>query len=237
MKKSISWIEFLITFGIFISVVLFIINRYVDFSQLIYNQIYHFTQIQKASTLALYILISDHLDYYEISKIFSKNYGNFLIRYNQYPFIIFLDRSYENVPCTNCIKFYNNNTKCYVFEQNSVNNVTSTFSVIVFSTKSPVLQNSNARYICYPYLNLSVAVLGSVRYYNYCDLELSGNSSIEICNIGRYILVDKYRSLLDFYLGKEKISPIGPEFGGSTTTVIFFKNVNSSIMLGILKVS
>jgi len=172
-KKSISWIEFLITFGIFISVILFIINRYLDFSQLVYNQIYQFVQIQKVSSLALYLLVNESTNYQNILETFRKNYKGFLFRYEQYPFIIFLDRSYEKASCINCIKFYNYNAECYVFEQNSTYDITSRLSVILFSTKDITLQG--AKYICYPYLNLSVAIFGSVRYYKYCDIELSGN--------------------------------------------------------------
>ena len=234
-KKSISWIEFLITFGIFISVILFIINRYLDFSQLVYNQIYQFVQIQKVSSLALYLLVNESTNYQNILETFRKNYKGFLFRYEQYPFIIFLDRSYEKASCINCIKFYNYNAECYVFEQNSTYDITSRLSVILFSTKDITLQG--AKYICYPYLNLSVAIFGSVRYYKYCDIELSGNSSVKICNVKKFIIIDKYRSFLDFYLGKRNISSIGPEFGGGVTTVIFFKNKEGYITLASLKVS
>jgi len=233
-KKSISWIEFLITFGIFISVILFIINRYLDFSQLVYNQIYQFVQIQKVSSLALYLLANESTNYLET---FRKNYKGFLFRYEQYPFIIFLDRSYEKASCINCIKFYNYNAECYVFEQNSTYDATSRLSVILFSTKDITLQGINSQYICYPYLNLSIAVFGSVRYYKYCDIELSGNSSVKICNVEKFIIIDKYKSFLDFYLGERNISSIGPEFGGRITTVIFFKNKEGYITLASLKVS
>jgi len=236
-RRGISWIEFLITFGIFISVVLFIVNRYIDFSQFIYDQIYQFIQLQKASSLALYILINESMTYQEISELFQKNYKNFLFRYEQYPFIIFLDKSYKNIPCSNCIKFYNYGVRCYKFEQNSTHNIISKLSLILFSTKDITLRGNNMQYICYPYLNLSVVFFKAVRRYKYCDIELFGNSSVEICNAEKFIIIDKYRSLLDFYLEEKKVSSIGPEFEGRATSVIFFKNKEGYIVLGSLKVA
>jgi len=76
----------------------------------------------------------------------------------------------------------------------------------------------------------------SVRYYKYCDIELVGNSSVRICNVKKFIIVDRYNSFLDFYLGKEDISSVGPEFGGRVTTVTFFKNKGEFIVISSLKV-
>ena len=235
MKRAISWIEFLITFGVFVAVVIWIFKGFITFVHTLSRQFEEFTYLQESIAVASYILSYPNVssvDYTTAKAFIGRVYRNLVFKYREVPYVIFLKKQYSKPTCTECIMFYYNTTNsCYELYVKSPRNESSILSVILYSQGNPVINSiNNAQIVCYDFLNVSIVKLGSVRSFKYCDIIMYKDSGVCLCNVNDLLIVDRYQSNLDFYLGRDYIfKSQGPSFVLSKRTLNFFKYENDTI--------
>jgi hypothetical protein len=215
-------------------VILWFFQSFLNFSKTLRFQLNEFENVQKAIDIAMYLLSFDDLhatNYDAISKVIQSNYNFALFNYKEKPFVIFL-KPYSKPSCSDCVYFfYNTSNSCYEFYESASLNYTTNIEVIIFSKKYPsIAKIGNPNIVCYDFLNVSIAKLGSVRTFKYCEINLYKNTGVLLCDIEDIIIVDKYRSLLNLLLGNSyTFSEKGANFTSPTETLTFFKLGNNSI--------
>ena len=233
MKRSVSWIEFLITLGIFILIILWIFNRFIIFTHTLSKQFQEFSSFQESIAIASYLLSFKNLsvtNYTEVRTFMKKRYKNPIFRYRETPYVIFL-KEYPKPTCSNCVEFfYNTSRGCYELYQNSTINTLTTVGIILYSYNFPtIFKINNPQVICYNFLNVSIVKLGNIRTFRYCDIILYKNTGVFLCNINNLIILDRYQGLPTFYVGNMAFIGQGSNFMFPTQTLSFFKYENSTI--------
>ncbi|MEM5821171.1 MAG: hypothetical protein QXP34_02510 [Candidatus Aenigmatarchaeota archaeon] len=195
--RAISWIEFLITFFVFIIIFYILFD---NLRILIFNtrsQVSEVDYFQKFLIGSYYYIQTEDMG--KMSSLFI-NLSKYVSNYETLEFLV-LPIEYES--CFNCLYAY------YNFSDKSVNIVQNT-SVQVFSridlklvvNKSfyNITNNSDARCLIYLDLDDELVIFCSIYFY--------GNSSIKIYPAKRYIYFNLIDSPFDFYEGKKYYSSI-----------------------------
>ncbi|BBL45593.1 hypothetical protein MJ1_0432 [Nanobdella aerobiophila] len=219
--KSQSWIEVLLTLGIFIYLFIYV---FTDFISGLNSYTNYLSDISKFQGL--------YLD----SFYFSNNYNENQIynitgipfSYSYTPSVIFLSTNYY--VCNNCVEIYYNNAGSYInIYESSNSNITSFLSFFIFSNNNINYSLSDGSIYCSNYYNISIYSI----YYRsllFCDLYLYQNGNINISSTYNSIILSNYLSLLDLYNG-DRIIGTKRSFGISSNTVSigYFSYVNNSI--------
>ncbi|MEM4758010.1 MAG: hypothetical protein QW184_02565 [Nanopusillaceae archaeon] len=186
--KAISWIEFLITFFVFIIIfyILFDNLRVLIFN--IKSQVSEVDYFQKFLISSYYYILTEDIE--KVKSLFI-NLSRYVSNYETLEFLVvpIKDRS-----CFNCLYAY------YNFSDKSVNIVQNTsvqafsrinIKLVVNKNFYNVTRNSDAKCLLYLDLDEELIIFCSVYFY--------GNSSIKIYPARRYIYFNIIDSPFDFY--------------------------------------
>jgi len=184
--RSISWIEFLITFSIFLAVfiifyldlyniqVKFISDReYIDEFQEFFISSYYYLETRNYSSLKSFF------------NLFNKNFIDI-----SFPVFIVLNDSITN--CFNCFTLYYNFSEGSInFLQNVSYNYQTLINVFVISTGS---LNTMGNVKCYDYLPIENYVIKE------CSLNLTGNSTVKVYPVKNLVYISTMSSFVNFSL-------------------------------------
>jgi|GEM_PF-1549904 len=202
MKKSVSWIEFLITFAIFMFILITLFSQYTTQYRNLIRDVPKLFGIQKAMTvMLLYSFYNNTIE--EIQEFLKKNYETTYFYITTKPVVIFIKNAECDIYNDNSIAIcYNKTNDALEIVQRSYIQTKSYLTISMLSSSNKEINANNANYTC---INYSYAILGKQKEYLHCDFELIDNSSITIRNIYDILILTSFSSILPLYIGKEPI--------------------------------
>lgn len=186
--KGVNWIEFLVSFGIFTIIVIFIFNFILgSYSNILQN----FLTVDSFQRF-LYISLIKIKGLEFIQPVYFEEFYT--------PIILFLDNS--TTSCNNCISiYYNTSGKYVVIKQNG--NYNSNLEFIVFSYGN----FSNSGGSCMDYIDLIDLPNRNLSVY-LCKISLNNNDIFYFYNVEPYLIIQDIRTTLFIYNGGYNIYKI-----------------------------
>jgi len=193
--KGISWIEFLITFSIFLAIfIIFFFNLYSIQTKLISDREY-VNRFQEFFISSYYYI--ETRNYSSIKSFFDFFNKNFIDL--SFPVLIVLNDSVTN--CFNCITlYYNYSDKSINFLQNVSYNYQTLINAFLISLGN---LNMVGNIKCYDYLPIENYAIKE------CSLNLTGNSTVKVYPVKNIIYISTISSFVNFSLYNNTIQLSG----------------------------
>jgi len=196
--RGISWIEFLITFSIFLAIfVIFYFNLY-NIQVKLYSDREHINNFQEFLIASYYYIETRN---YSLFKSFYSSFNKNFIDIS-FPVLIVLNGSITN--CSNCITlYYNYSDNSINFVQNVSHNYQTLISFYLISLGN-LSTVGNIR--CLDYMPMSNYVIKE------CSLNLTGNSFAKVYPVKNIIYISTVSSFVNFslYNNTIQLSRIAP---------------------------
>ncbi|MEM1688233.1 MAG: hypothetical protein QXM04_02505 [Nanopusillaceae archaeon] len=189
--RSISWIEFLITFFVFI------IAFYMLFNNLTFVIFNSKSQAADVNYFQKFLISS----YYYIQKgeinMIKSLFINLNTSLSNYEILEFLILPQKNISCFNCLyAFYNLSDESINIVQSSSINIHSKIDLKLIVNKMFFNFTNNSEIRCFNYLDLMDELI------IFCSISLYGNSSVKFFPAKNYVYFNLIDSFLDFYDGE-----------------------------------
>jgi len=226
--RGISWIEFLITFSIFLAIfIIFLLKLYNIQTKLISDREY-IERVQEFFISSYYYI--ETRNYSSIKSFFDFFNKNFVDL--SFPVLLVLNDSITN--CFNCITLYYNYSDSSInFLQNVSYNYQTLINVFLISlgNMSFILNNSNMT--CYNYLPIENYVVKE------CSLNLTGNSTAKVYPVKNIVYISTISSFvnLSLYNNTIQLSKITSPLVATGGSFTFYIDYPSMVVRKVLIIS
>ncbi|MGC9079271.1 MAG: hypothetical protein ACP5G1_00865 [Nanopusillaceae archaeon] len=229
--KSQHWIEFLVTFIIFLIVLLTFTMSWIRSLSSFSVDISRIDNFQKILLGTFY-----YTNGYDIK--YASNILNYPFILVSKPSVIFVN--YKYYPCTNCIEIYysNDNQSINIVQITLIKNLNSSVNFYIFNFFSELnYTTNNATLNCRNIYGSVFSYYGIYyRSFYYCNAILSNNASISILTGNNLLGFTDYKSSLYIYNGEKMIGypTYLTYFSTISDYISFFTYFNNSIIYNIL---
>lgn len=200
--RSVSWIEFIITFGVFLFIIIYLLQQVILYRASYLQSLNNIIFFQEGSLISL-------LSNYNSSNVTLYNYVSNNINYDYFHIInipAFIDLFTNNYICNQnsfCI-MYNSSNEKLEFYQNAQNSYKSQIFVILYQSGSSILYNDSIGSIssyCYPIYESSYFFNRSIYY---CIINMNGTAELILYPVDG-LEISSYKSTLDIYYNNNEI--------------------------------
>lgn len=233
--RSAIWYEFLLTFAIFIGIILYLYNLFYTGLSNVIVQISSIYSMQKLFIASYFLLYGYNLSYITQSIAYNTIFVPY-ISYNYYPKAIYL--SNLNYVCTNalCFYYYPSNSTVSIVQNTYNQNIGSSFYISLYS-KSPMLfsvyKSGNVLYNCNSQYNVTYQYF-IYRNFITCYVSMYGNSSISFYPAVDIAILDSLKTPLNVYSGNLSLNKQTYEVRKNIYSLPIFYYYNQSILYLIL---